>query len=71
MKRRDFLVAAAMLAPAIRHASAQQPATKKRLAAIVFGKIEDAKMGGNPNATVFFEELQRLGGKIIRIRRGW
>jgi putative ABC transport system substrate-binding protein len=61
MRRRDFLFAAAMLAPAIRRASAQQPAPKKRLAAIVFGKIEDARMGGNPNATVFFQELQRLG----------
>jgi putative ABC transport system substrate-binding protein len=61
MKRRDFLFAAVMLAPAIRHASAQQPATKKRLAAIVYGKIEDARIGGAPLATVFFEELQRLG----------
>src|SRR5689334_22213416 len=61
MKRRDFLFAAAMLTPAIRHASAQQPATKKRLAAILFGKLEDARMGGDPLATVFFEELQRLG----------
>src|SRR5262245_3058388 len=61
MKRRDFLFAAAMLAPAIRHASAQQPAPKKRLAAIVFGKIEDSRIGANPNATAFFQEFQRLG----------
>ncbi len=60
MKRRDFLFAAAMLAPAIRHASAQQPATKKRLAVIVY-KVEDMRIGGHPLATVFFEELQRLG----------
>lgn len=61
MKRRDFLFAAAMLAPAIRHASAQQPAPKKRLASIIFVKVEDAKIGRDPNATVFFQELQRLG----------
>ena len=45
MKRRDFLFVAAMLAPAIRHASAQQPTTKKRLAVIVIGKVEDARIG--------------------------
>lgn len=61
MKRRDFLFVAAMLAPAIRHASAQQPATKKRLAVIAFPKVEDMRIGRDPNATIFFEELQRLG----------
>ena len=61
MKRRDFLFAAAMLAPAMRRASAQQPATKKRLALIFIGKVEDARIGRDPNATIFLEELQRLG----------
>jgi ABC-type uncharacterized transport system substrate-binding protein len=60
MKRRDFLIAAAMLAPAIRQASAQQPATKKRLALIVYN-VKDMRMGGHPLATAFFAELQRLG----------
>jgi putative ABC transport system substrate-binding protein len=60
MKRRDFLFAAAVLAPAIRHASAQQPATKKRLAVIAY-KIEDMRIGRHPVSTAFFEELQRLG----------
>jgi len=59
MKRRDFLVAAAMLAPAIRPASAQQPATKKRLATIFFGKVEDQRLGRDISG--FYEELQRLG----------
>lgn len=59
MKRRDFMIAAAMLAPAMRHASAQQPAAKKRLAVIFFGKVEEMKIGRGYN--VFFEELQRLG----------
>jgi ABC-type uncharacterized transport system substrate-binding protein len=61
MKRRDFLLAAAMLAPAIRHASAQQPATRKRLAIIYFGKVENMRIGGDPSGPSFFEELQRLG----------
>jgi putative tryptophan/tyrosine transport system substrate-binding protein len=61
MKRRDFLLVAAMLAPATRYASAQQPAAKKRLAVIGFAKVEDLRIGREPNATVFFEELQRLG----------
>jgi putative ABC transport system substrate-binding protein len=61
MKRRDFLFAAAMLAPAIRHASAQQPAPKKRLAVIGLHKIEDQRIGRDPLATIFLEELQRLG----------
>jgi putative tryptophan/tyrosine transport system substrate-binding protein len=61
MKRRDFLFAAAVLAPAIRHASAQQPATKKRLAVIGYPKVEDQKIGRDPNTTIAFEELQRLG----------
>lgn len=60
MKRRDLLLAALMLAPAVQHASAQQPATKKRLAMIFFGKVEDMRIG-HPNGTVFLEELQRLG----------
>ena len=42
------------------HASAQQSATKKRLAAIVYD-VESARIGRSPLATVFFEELQRLG----------
>jgi putative tryptophan/tyrosine transport system substrate-binding protein len=61
MKRRDFLLVAAMLAPAIRRASAQQPATQKRLAVIGYGKVEDQRIGRDPGATTFLEELQRLG----------
>ena len=60
MKRRDFLFAAVMLAPAIRQASAQQPAAKKRLAAIVYN-ADSFKIGGHPLTTAFLEELQRLG----------
>jgi putative tryptophan/tyrosine transport system substrate-binding protein len=61
MNRRDFLLVTAMLASGMRHAIAQQPATKKRLAVIVFGKVTEVRIGGNPNATVFLEELKRLG----------
>lgn len=60
MKRRDFLFAAAMLAPVIRHASAQQAAPKKRLAAILYN-VEDFRIGRHPLVTAFFEELRRLG----------
>ena len=61
MKRREFLFAAAMLAPAIRQATAQQSTAKKRLAVIGFSKVEDLRIGRDAYATVFFEELKRLG----------
>ena len=61
MKRRDFLGVVANFALENAAAHAQQPATKKRLAIIVVGKIEDARIGRDPNATIFLEELQRLG----------
>ena len=61
MKRRDFLGMVANFALANAAAHAQQPATKRRLAVIVLGKIEDSRIGRDPNATVFLEELQRLG----------
>src|SRR5262245_14042552 len=61
MKRRDFLFVAVLLVPAIRQAVAQQPAPKKRLAVIVVGKVEYSRIGRDPGATIFLEELQRLG----------
>ena len=61
MKRREFLLATLLSAPAMRHALAQQPAPKKRLAVIGIGKPEDMKIGRDPGATVFLEELKRLG----------
>ncbi|MDN5003797.1 ABC transporter substrate-binding protein [Bradyrhizobium sp. GCM10027634] len=60
MKRRTFIglsVAAAL--PAV--ARAQQPAPKKRLAAIGLRKVEDMRIGRDQNSTIFLEELQRLG----------
>lgn len=60
MKRRDFMFAAAMLAPTMRSASAQQPASKKRLAAIAYN-VDTIRIGASPLATLFLEELQRLG----------
>ena len=71
MKRREFMLAAAMLASSVVRAIAQQPATKKRLAAIGY-KVEDFRIGGHPLATAFFEELQRLGhveGKNLIVDR--
>ena len=61
MKRRDFLFAAAVLVPTMHHAMAQQAAAKMRLAVIGFAKVEDLRIGRNAYATVFFEELKRLG----------
>jgi putative ABC transport system substrate-binding protein len=60
MKRRDFLFAGALLASSVSHAIAQQPAMKKRFAAIVY-RIDEFRIGGDPLATAFLEELQRLG----------
>lgn len=61
MKRRDFLCAAAMLASGVRRVSAQQPAQKKRLAVIFFGKVENMRIGLEPAATAFLGDLQRAG----------
>lgn len=61
MRRRDFLLATTMLMLPMRNASAQQSAAKKRLAIIAFMKVEDLRIGRNANATVFLEELKRLG----------
>lgn len=57
MKRRDFLFVAAMLAPAIRHAMAQQPALKKRMAIVSTTTI----LRTDPNAIFYMNELKRLG----------
>jgi putative ABC transport system substrate-binding protein len=60
MKRREFLLAAAMLTPGMRHAMAQQATAKKRIAVIApAGKAAD--IGGDPNGRAFFEEMKRLG----------
>jgi putative ABC transport system substrate-binding protein len=61
MRRRDFLLSVAISVSGARHAIAQQPTPKKRLAVIGFSKVEDLRIGRNKNATVFFEELVRLG----------
>jgi putative ABC transport system substrate-binding protein len=39
----------------------QQPTAKKRIAVIGYGPVAELRIGGNPLATVFFEELKRLG----------
>jgi putative ABC transport system substrate-binding protein len=60
MRRRDFFLAAAMLAPAMRHAMAQQSAKTKRIA-VVNPSTKVADFGADPNFLVFLEELKRLG----------
>ena len=73
MRRRDFLLAAALLTPAMRHAMAQQPAKTKRLALVgSTTKTSDMRPGVDPAFDVFFEELKRLGfveGKNLTIER--
>ena len=62
MKRREFFLAAAMLASTMRHAIAQKSAPAKRLAWVSpNAKLADMRIGGDPNAGVFLEELKRLG----------
>jgi putative tryptophan/tyrosine transport system substrate-binding protein len=39
----------------------QQPAAKKRMTVIGFGPVSTLRIGGHPLATLFFEELKRLG----------
>jgi putative tryptophan/tyrosine transport system substrate-binding protein len=42
-------------------ARAEQPAANKRMTVIGFGKVTDLRIGGNSLATIFFQELKRLG----------
>jgi putative tryptophan/tyrosine transport system substrate-binding protein len=60
MRRREFT---AGLATALLPVGtlAQRSAAKNRIAVIGIGKVSELRIGGDPNATVFFEELKRLG----------
>jgi ABC-type uncharacterized transport system substrate-binding protein len=70
MKRRDFLLAAMVFAPAVRRAAAQQPPVKKRIAlANASLKADDRR---DPLALVFDAELKRAGvieGENVTIDR--
>jgi ABC-type uncharacterized transport system substrate-binding protein len=59
MKRREFLLATAILLPSLRYAKAQQPAPKKRIA-LVF-PAERVADKADSNGIAFFEEMRRLG----------
>jgi putative tryptophan/tyrosine transport system substrate-binding protein len=61
MHRRDF-VAGLMIASAMRHAVAQQPAKTKRIAVVATAvRVSDMRADKNWYYRVFFEELNRLG----------
>ena len=60
MKRRDFLIATAMLVPSLQYAEAQQPTKKKRIAAAIAStKVEDLRR--DPNYQAWEVELKRVG----------
>jgi putative tryptophan/tyrosine transport system substrate-binding protein len=60
MRRRELITGlAAALLPV--GTLAQPSAAKKRIAVIGLAKVAVLRIGGDPNATVFFEELKRLG----------
>lgn len=62
MRRREFLLGAAMLAPPMRRVMAQESAAKKRIAVVHPSvKVSEMRIGGDTGFTVFFQELQRLG----------
>jgi putative tryptophan/tyrosine transport system substrate-binding protein len=62
VKRRDFLISAAIFGAATRHVSAQQPAKMKRLAMVnPTMKPADMRIGGDPTYAVIFEEMKRFG----------
>lgn len=72
MDRRQFLLVTASVASGLEQAKAQQPPAKKRLAVIGITKVETLRIGGDPLATVFFEELKRLGyveGENLMVER--
>jgi putative tryptophan/tyrosine transport system substrate-binding protein len=65
MRRREFIagtVATAVFASATRHALAQQSAKMKRVAILhPATKPDDMRIGGDPNFSIIFEEMKRLG----------
>ena len=61
MKRRDF-VAGLMIASAMRHAVAQQPAKTRRIALVSSAvKVADMRVDKNRYYRILFEEMNRLG----------
>jgi putative ABC transport system substrate-binding protein len=62
MKRREFLIATAMLATATRQTVAQQAAKMKRVAMVhPATKPADMRIGGDTAYAIIFEEMKRLG----------
>ena len=60
MKRRDFMLTAAMLVSSLRDARGQQAVPKKRIGvALASTKVEDAKR--DPMVRLFDDELKRAG----------
>ena len=72
MRRRDF-VAGLMIASAMRHAVAQQPAKTKRIAIVATAtSVSDIRADKQRIYRAFFEELNRLGfieGQNLEVER--
>jgi putative ABC transport system substrate-binding protein len=62
MKRREFLLVAAVLATAMQHAWAQQTNLKRVAIVDPSNRPDDMRIGGDlPSYTILFEEMVRLG----------
>jgi len=61
MRRRAFLIAAAVLASGTRRTSAQQISTKRLALVHPSAKVAEMRIGGDTGFTVYLQELQRLG----------
>ena len=72
MKRREFLIASAVLVSGTGRTSAQQVSTKRLALVHPSTRVADMRIGGDIGFTVYLQELQRLGyveGKNLTIDR--
>ena len=61
MRRREFLIASAVLVSGTRRTSAQQVSTKRLALVHPSTRVAEMKIGGDIGFTIYLQELQRLG----------
>jgi putative ABC transport system substrate-binding protein len=61
MRRREFLIASAVLVSGTRRTSAQQISTKRLALVHPSTKVAEMRIGGDIGFTIYLQELQRLG----------